>query len=40
MAAITAILEDIRGEQAPPERYDLRKHRDSATADSADGEGS
>ena len=26
MAAITALLEDIRGEQAPPERYDPRAH--------------
>ena len=39
MAAITAILEEIRGEQAPAERFDLRKHREDA-AGTADGEGS
>ena len=39
MAAITAILEEIRGELAPAERYDLRKHRDDE-ARTADGEGS
>ena len=39
MAAITAILEEIRGEQAPAERFDLRKHREDA-AGTGDGEGS
>ncbi|HET7899700.1 MAG TPA: lysophospholipid acyltransferase family protein [Candidatus Nanopelagicales bacterium] len=37
MAAITAILEEIRGEKAPVERYDLRKNR-AAQPGSTDGE--
>ncbi|MFD7728829.1 lysophospholipid acyltransferase family protein [Kitasatospora phosalacinea] len=38
MAAITAVLEDIRGEQAPKERYDMRKAaRDRAAAARAEG---
>ena len=40
MAAITAILEEIRGETAPAERFDLKKHRESEQSTGADGEGS
>jgi hypothetical protein len=28
MAAITVLVEEIRGEQAPPERYDMRARGD------------
>lgn len=30
MAAITALVEEIRGQKAPAERYDLKKHKDLA----------
>ncbi len=36
MDAITALVADVRGERAPVERYDLRRHRaDQATQDGA-----
>ena len=40
MSAITALLEDIRGEAAPAERFDLRAHRAAQALDAAtDDEG-
>ncbi len=36
MAAITGLLEEIRGEQAPPVRYDMRKAAKAAEAAEAD----
>ena len=38
VAAITALLEEIRGETAPAERFDLRAHR-AAQGSDADSEG-
>jgi hypothetical protein len=39
MAAITAVLADIRGEQAPAERYDMRRAaRERAAAAAAKGD--
>ena len=40
MAAITVLLEGIRGEAAPAERFDLRAHRAAMAAEAADTEGS
>lgn len=42
VAAITALLEDIRGQKAPVERYDIRAHRaaqDAAAEAETDSEG-
>jgi hypothetical protein len=36
MAAVTALLEEIRGETAPAERYDLRAARGAAADDQGD----
>jgi 1-acyl-sn-glycerol-3-phosphate acyltransferase len=39
VAAITALLEDIRGETAPAQRFDLRAHRAAEAALETDPEG-
>ena len=33
MAAITGLLEQVRGESAPPERYDMRKSREEGSGE-------